>query len=80
MPSSPTVPSQACLEQAIDLAQALGELPDPRRARGVRHRLVGVVVLAVAAVVSGARSYAAIGQWVGSGSASCVVTSSPRPA
>jgi predicted transposase YbfD/YdcC len=65
MPSSPMSLPQACLEQAIDLAHVLTELPDPRRRRGVRHRLTGLVVLAVAAVVSGARSYAAIGQWVG---------------
>ncbi len=38
-------------------------LPDPRRRRGVRHPFVPVLLVAASAVVAGARSYAAIGQW-----------------
>ncbi|MFE6872318.1 transposase family protein [Kitasatospora sp. NPDC057692] len=38
-------------------------LPDPRRRRGVRHPFVTVLLIAASAVVAGARSYAAIGQW-----------------
>ncbi|WP_331281396.1 transposase family protein [Streptacidiphilus albus] len=38
-------------------------LPDPRRRRGVRHPFVAVLLVAASAVVAGARSYAAIGQW-----------------
>ena len=41
----------------------LADLPDPRRRRGVRYRLVGVVAVTLTAVLAGARSYAAIGQW-----------------
>ena len=40
-------------------------MPDPRCRRGVRHSLPGLLAVAIAAVVSGARSFAAIGQWVG---------------
>ena len=39
----------------LPLVERLRVLPDPRRRRGVRHPF--------AAVVAGARSYAAIGQW-----------------
>jgi predicted transposase YbfD/YdcC len=43
--------------------QLLADLPDPRRRRGIRHRLVGLIAVALTAVIAGARSYAAIGQW-----------------
>ena len=43
----------------------LAAVPDPRAARGRRHRLVTVLCLALAAavVLAGARSVAAIGEW-----------------
>jgi predicted transposase YbfD/YdcC len=63
MPSSPTPPPDTCLERVIGLVQVLADLPDPRRRRGIRYRLVGVVAVALSAVLGGARSYAAIGQW-----------------
>jgi predicted transposase YbfD/YdcC len=46
------------------LLATLGQVPDPRARRGVRHRLVTVVAAAVCAVVAGYRSYTAIGEWV----------------
>ncbi len=45
------------------LAERLVRLPDPRHRRGVRHPFVAVLLIAASAVVAGARSYAAIGQW-----------------
>lgn len=66
MPSSPTPPlpaQPAQLGRVSQLLQVLGELPDPRRRRGVRHGLVGVLALGLCAVLSGTRSYAAIAQW-----------------
>ncbi len=46
-----------------DLVAALAAVPDPRKARGVRHRLVTVLAAAVCAVLAGARSYVAIAEW-----------------
>lgn len=46
-----------------DLLAALGRVPDPRARRGVRHRLVTVLAVAVCAVLAGARSYVAVAEW-----------------
>ena len=48
---------------ALPLVERLRVLPDPRRRRGVRHPFVAVLLVAASAVLAGARSYAAIGQW-----------------
>jgi predicted transposase YbfD/YdcC len=48
---------------AADLLAALVKVPDPRARRGVRHRLVTVLAVAVCAVLAGARSYVAIAEW-----------------
>ncbi|WP_228387291.1 transposase family protein, partial [Streptomyces katsurahamanus] len=45
------------------LTERLVRLPDPRRRRGVRHPSVSAVLIAASAIVAGARSYTAIGQW-----------------
>jgi predicted transposase YbfD/YdcC len=49
--------------EAADLLAALAAVPDPRSPRGIRHRLVTVLALAVCAVLAGARSYVAIAEW-----------------
>jgi predicted transposase YbfD/YdcC len=49
--------------ESISLLQALSVVPDPRKARGRRHSLQSILLLAVGAVLAGARSYAAIAQW-----------------
>jgi len=46
------------------LREFLLAVPDPRDPRGVRHSLTSVLLAAVAAVLAGARSLAAIGEWV----------------
>ena len=51
------------VEQDADLLVALAGVPDPRKARGCRHRLVTVLAIAVCAVLAGARSYVAIAEW-----------------
>ena len=44
-------------------AARLASLPDPRDRRGRRHALASVLLTAACAVLAGARSYVAIGQW-----------------
>jgi hypothetical protein len=39
-------------------------VPDPRSRRGRRHTLTSLLLAAAAAVLAGARSFAAIGEWV----------------
>ena len=45
------------------LLDLLAQVPDPRKRRGRRHPLAGLLAVGVAAVIAGARSFAAIGQW-----------------
>ena len=58
MPSS-LIPA-ARSQYLLDL---LAQVPDPRKRRGRRHALAGLLAVGVAAVIAGARSFAAIGQW-----------------
>jgi predicted transposase YbfD/YdcC len=51
-------------EPPRDLLAALARVPDPRDPRGVRYGLVPVLAVAVCATLAGARSYAAIAEWV----------------
>ncbi len=46
------------------LLEMLAQVPDPRQPRGVRHRLDGVLAVALAATLAGADSYTAIAEWV----------------
>lgn len=45
------------------LPAAWEQVTDPRKRRGVRHRITPILGLAVCAVLAGCRSFAAIGQW-----------------
>ena len=45
------------------LLDLLAQVPDPRKKRGRRHPLAGLLAVGVAAVIAGSRSFAAIGQW-----------------
>src|SRR5215218_9378445 len=49
--------------QYRSLLDDLAQLADPRHRRGRRHTLTTVLAVAVAAVLAGARSLAAIGEW-----------------
>ena len=49
--------------ESITLLAALRGVPDPRRRRGRRHGLQSVLLLALGAVMAGARSWAGIAQW-----------------
>ena len=52
----PTPPEQG-------LVAHLASVPDPRDRRGVRHRLTSLLSVAVCAVLAGAKSLTAIGEW-----------------
>lgn len=45
------------------LLETLARVPDPRKPRGIRHGLPGVLAVGLAAVVAGARSFVAIAEW-----------------
>ena len=74
MPAPPSSPIDPALGHLVELAaDAAGEQPgllgvlarvaDPRHRRGVRHRLTGILGLALCAVVAGARSFTAVAEW-----------------
>ncbi len=56
-------PAALAPEQYRDLLDHLAQITDPRHRRGRRHTLATVLAVAVAAVLTGARSLAAIGEW-----------------
>ncbi|MHB8395052.1 MAG: ISAs1 family transposase [Candidatus Dormibacteria bacterium] len=51
------------LSSPTGLLARLQALPDPRKPRGVRHRLASILLVAAAAAISGASSFTAIGEW-----------------
>jgi DDE family transposase len=57
--SSSSIPA-ARSQYLLDL---LAQVPDPRKKRGRRHPLAGLLAVGIAAVIAGSRSFAAIGQW-----------------
>jgi predicted transposase YbfD/YdcC len=59
MTSSP-ITDAARIWYLLDL---LSQVPDPRKRRGRRHSLAGLLAVGIAAVIAGSRSFAAIGQW-----------------
>jgi hypothetical protein len=46
------------------LLERLAEVPDPRDPRGVRHALAVVLALTACAVLAGATSLLAVGEWI----------------
>ncbi|MGL4743193.1 MAG: transposase family protein, partial [Dermatophilaceae bacterium] len=44
--------------------QVFAEVPDPRDPRGVRHTLPVILTCGAAAVLSGAKSWVAVAEWV----------------
>jgi hypothetical protein len=56
-------PAALAPDQCCDLLGYLAQIADPRHPRCRRHPLVGGLGVAVCAVLAGARSLAAIGEW-----------------
>jgi predicted transposase YbfD/YdcC len=56
--------SPAAVTEYASLLKRLRQLPDPRDRRGIRHSLASVLAVAAAAVLAGARSFTAIGEWI----------------
>ena len=74
MPAQQSSPIDPAIGHLVSLAEDAGKdspgllavlarVTDPRRRRGVRHRLVVILGLAVCAVLAGARSFTAIAEW-----------------
>ncbi|QJT06325.1 ISAs1 family transposase [Streptomyces asoensis] len=55
---------EAVPEEIPDLLARLAQVPDPRDPRGVRHALVVVLALTACAVLAGATSLLAVGEWI----------------
>jgi len=62
------------LERADDLMTTLARVPDPRARRGVPYPLAGLLAVTVSAVLAGARSFVAIGEWAAALSAQSLVS------
>ena len=56
------------------LLAVLAGMADPRRRRGVRHKLAVILGLAVCAVLTGARSFTAIAEWAADADAETLAT------
>lgn len=56
-------PAAAPPDRALSLVTALSTVPDPRKARGVRHGVLAVLAVSACAVLAGARSFAAIAEY-----------------
>ena len=46
------------------LLAVLRDVPDPRYKRGIRHPVGSILAVAACAVISGAKSFVAIAEWV----------------
>jgi predicted transposase YbfD/YdcC len=57
----PSLPIPAARSQY--LLDLLSQVPDPRKKRGRRHPLAGLLAVGIAAVIGGSKSFTAIGQW-----------------
>lgn len=75
MPADASLPIPPALDQLREqpgvgpgevagLLERLAEVPDPRDPRGVRHALAVVLALAACAVLAGATSLLAVGEWI----------------
>jgi len=64
IPDRASSPGSVTDSEWTGLCDALALVADPRRRRGVRYPFAVILTIVVCAMVSGARSFAAIGEWV----------------
>src|ERR1700736_4628820 len=62
-PPPPMTSSPMPAARSQYLLDLLAQVPDPRKKRGRRHPLAGLLAVGIAAVIAGSKSFAAIGQW-----------------
>jgi hypothetical protein len=62
-PGPPMTSSPIPAARSQYLLDLLAQVPDPRKRRGRRHALAGLLAVGIAAVIAGSRSFSAIGQW-----------------
>jgi hypothetical protein len=70
---------QVVPEEVPGLLERLAEVPDPRDPRGVRHRLAVVLALTACAVLAGATSLLAVGEWIADAPAHVLEQVGARP-
>lgn len=58
----PMTSSAMAAARCQHLLGLLAQVPDPRKKRGRRHTLAGLLAVGIAAVIGGPKSFAAIGQ------------------
>jgi predicted transposase YbfD/YdcC len=58
-----TLASETTPIAALSLVDALSEVPDPRKPRGIRHGVPAILLLGACAVLTGARSFTAIAEY-----------------
>src|SRR5690242_13683995 len=62
-PRPPMTSSSMPAARSQYLLDLLAQIPDPRKRRGRRHPLAGLLAVGIAAVIAGSKSFAAVGQW-----------------
>ena len=70
---------EAASGEVPGLLKRLAEVPDPRDPRGVRHRLAVVLALTACAVLAGATSLLAVGEWIADAPAHVLEEVGARP-
>ncbi len=50
-------------KHAKELIRRLLQVPEPRHARGIRHKKISVLAVSICAILCGAKSFAAIAEW-----------------
>lgn len=54
------------IEEKNGLIDYLRKIPEPRKSRGIRHHKLCILAVAICAILGGAKSFAAIGEWAAS--------------